>query len=137
MMAALAAVLVVGCSDPTVPEVDLDSTFVDGPLTVNLGYGHYTQVDGTVLHMSFTDVLEDSRCPVDVTCVWEGNAGIAIGIGMGMGPTHRLELNTSTAPRSATWNGIRVSIVSLFPAPVSDRTPQASEYAVTLRLERE
>ncbi|MFH1764671.1 MAG: hypothetical protein ABIF09_10810 [Gemmatimonadota bacterium] len=45
------------------------------------------RLEGSVLRFSFGEVLEDSRCPVDVTCVWAGNAKVVIGIAAGMGPS--------------------------------------------------
>ena len=40
-----------------------------------IGYGETVQVDGG-LSLEFTTLAEESRCPVDVSCIWEGNARI-------------------------------------------------------------
>ena len=104
---------------------------------MTLRYGHYSPVDGSVLRMSLYEVMEDSRCPTDAMCVWEGNARILVSIDAGDGSYNPLELNTSLEPTSATWKGIRVSIVELTPLPLSDVTISHGDYRVTLRLERD
>ncbi len=88
-----------------------------------------------MIRLGFGEVLEDSRCPVDVTCVWEGNGKVVIGIAAGMGPTHALILNTSLDPRAVVWNGIRVTLLELTPAPHAGTDIPPEDYAVRLRLE--
>jgi len=92
-------------------------------------------IPGTVLRMTFASVVEDSRCPSDVVCVWEGNATVEVGIGTGTGPTFPLQLNTSLDPRSVEWNDVLVTLLALTPDPVSDSAITPADYAVTLRLE--
>ena len=55
-----------------------------------LAFGETVAVPGTVLRLTLSDVPSDSRCPIDVECVWEGNALTVIGISAGMGPTFPL-----------------------------------------------
>jgi hypothetical protein len=102
---------------------------------VTLQFGDDRVVEGTTLRMTFASVLEDSRCPSDVVCVWEGNAKVEVGIGVGMGPTHALQLNTTVDPRSVEWNGILVTLLEVSPYPASTEPIPATEYAVRLRLE--
>jgi hypothetical protein len=105
------------------------------PAEVVLRYGEERRVDGTVLRVSFGSVLEDSRCPVDVTCVWAGNAKVEIGIAMGTGPTHPLQLNSTVEPRSAVWNGVGVTLLEVKPEARSTRSIPTGEYLVRLRVE--
>ena len=54
------------------------------PLPVNLGVpfalgpGQSAEVIGGDLYFVFTEILADSRCPMDVVCVWEGDAEAAV-----------------------------------------------------------
>ena len=54
------------------------------PLPVNLGVpfalgpGQSAAVIDGDLHLVFTEILTDSRCPQDVVCVWEGDAEAAV-----------------------------------------------------------
>ena len=61
--------------------VVLITTAQNGPLEVpeigiRIPIGESVVVQGVSL--SFVEVLEDSRCPEDVTCVWAGRARIAV-----------------------------------------------------------
>lgn len=38
-----------------------------------LNFGEITRVGPDKTLVVFLDVLEDSRCPINVTCVWAGN----------------------------------------------------------------
>lgn len=136
LLATVALTALAACSSTTGPdEVDLDGALVTGPVELELPYGQDVQVPGTVLHLTLTAVLEDSRCPVDVVCVWEGNAVVQVGIAAGMGPTFPLQMNTTLEPRSAVWNGVRMSLLSLTPAPRSDTPTDPADYRATVRVE--
>ena len=133
--AIFVAVAAIGCGNPTVSNGAPESSFLPAPREVLLRYGEDIRLEGSVLRLSFNEVLEDSRCPVDVTCVWEGNGKVVIGIAAGMGPTHGLILNTSLDPRSVTWSGIRVTLLELTPTPHAGTNIPPKDYAVLLKLE--
>lgn len=60
--------LLAGCTGaPAGIEVDLGQEFL-------LPIGQEAQITGENLRISFDDVSEDSRCPLNVTCFWEGRA---------------------------------------------------------------
>lgn len=117
------------------PETGPSPALLTTASEVVLGYGEARTIAGSVVRLSFGDVLEDSRCPMDVTCVWEGNARVVIGIAAGMGPTFGLELNTALEPRSADWNGVRVTLLEVTPAPVSTEPIPLQDYAVRIGVE--
>ncbi|MFQ5537839.1 MAG: hypothetical protein ACE5GJ_10335 [Gemmatimonadota bacterium] len=123
------------CSEgePTSPEPS--GALLDTPVDVTLGLGEAQRVPGTALSVSFVRVAEDSRCPQDVVCVWEGNATVEVGVRAGTGPTFPLQINTSLPPTSVVWNEIRTSLVKLEPTPIAGRPIPPEEYRVTLRLE--
>ncbi len=55
-------------------KINLDETFV-------LQYGETKMLDGQDhFSISFIDLLEDSRCPANAICVWEGQARVKIEI---------------------------------------------------------
>ena len=131
----LLAVGAIGCGNPTAPDQSPELALISASREIVLEYGEDIRLEGSVLRLSFGDVLEDSRCPVDVTCVWEGNGKVVIGIAAGMGPTHSLTLNTSLEPRSVVWNKIRVTLLELTPAPYAGVGIPPEDYAVRLKLE--
>ncbi|MEZ4417699.1 MAG: hypothetical protein R3E10_18225 [Gemmatimonadota bacterium] len=131
-------VLLVGawaCSGPLPSPVDASDVRLGAPAELQLRVGQEQRVPESVLRVVLDEVLEDSRCPVDVTCVWQGNLRAGFGIAAGSGPTVPFQLNTAVDPRIAEWNGVRVTIVSVEPAP-HERTPiDPASYAVTIRVE--
>jgi hypothetical protein len=132
---ALAAFLA-ACGTSTDLEIDdRNEAVLSAPQEVTLQFGAEVAVGGSVLMVSFARVAEDSRCPVDVTCVWAGNATVEVGIRMGMGPTFPLLLNTTLAPRWVDWNDVRVTLLELLPEPRAGDPPRPEGYTVKLRLE--
>lgn len=64
--------LAAGCTGkPAGIEADLGDEF-------SLPIGQEASITGENLRISFDDVTEDSRCPLNVTCVWEGRASMAV-----------------------------------------------------------
>lgn len=80
------------------------------------------------LRLSFLSVSADSRCPIDATCIWQGNAAVEIALGVGMGPSHPVTLNTSEGRPTAVFAGYRVTLAALLPAPRSDRQIAPKDY---------
>jgi hypothetical protein len=56
-----------------------------------LSIGQYASVTGEDLVVSFEEVTEDSRCPSDVTCVWEGRVSCVVEL-MHTGSSDRMTL---------------------------------------------
>jgi hypothetical protein len=129
------ASIALGCSSATQPQVDTNASLVPATTEVTLQYGEDRRLDNSVLRVTFSRVVEDSRCPVDVVCVWAGNAVVEIGVAAGMGPTVPLQINATMDPRYVDWNGVRVTVLDLAPAPRSDTTIKPEDYSVKLRLE--
>ena len=130
----------VACGDSTGPEPcpdalpSLEGSLVTTPREVTLRHGEERTVEGTILRLSFVRVVEDSRCPIDAICIWMGNGMAEVGIAAGTGPAFPLRLNTSMEPRSADWNGVRVTLLELSPKPRASETIRAEDYTVKLRV---
>lgn len=45
-----------------------------------LPIGQEALITGEDLRISFEDVTEDSRCPLNVTCIWAGRASSVVGL---------------------------------------------------------
>jgi hypothetical protein len=124
-----------GCGNPMGHEDDISPALLEQPGEVVLGYGDEVAVNGSVVRVAFGQVLSDSRCPVDAVCVWMGNAEVEVGIRAGMGPTFPLRMNTSQDPRFQDWQGIRVTLLELMPAPRTDVRLEPEDYSVRLKME--
>ncbi len=128
-------VVLSACGSSTDPDVNMDGAIVTTPIEFTLRYGDERQVEGTVLRVGFAAVLDDSRCPQDVTCVWQGNAEVVLGLTIGMGPTVALHLNTGLEPGAAEWSGMLVTLVELTPVPLAGVSIPKTDYQVKLRVE--
>lgn len=128
-------VAALGCSGSTEPQVDSNVSLLENVTEVTVPYGQTVQLDHSVLKLTFARVVEDSRCPAGVTCIWAGNAVVEIGIAAGSGPTVPLQINANMERRYADWNGVRVTVVELAPLPRADMQIAPEDYSVKLRLE--
>jgi hypothetical protein len=117
-----------GCAGPSEPiVVPLGSAFELAP-------GQQALVDG--LSVGFSSVGQDSRCPVDVVCVWEGDATLTLSLRAGSGESALRELHTSSSMgRETTFAGYSVRLEALRPEPRSTRPLEARDYRATLVVE--
>lgn len=99
-----------------------------------LGIGQTAEVEG--LRVTFTRVLEDSRCPVDVVCVWAGNAKVELELAL---PSHgwsTVELNSTLEPKEVEFAGYLVRYLNLEPRPKSGQPVEPRAYRLTLVVSR-
>ena len=74
--------------------------------------------------------MSDSRCPVDVTCVWAGEVTVAFILQLS-GREERFELSTN-AP-SANAQELHFELLDVAPAPRSTTTIAPADYRISLR----
>jgi hypothetical protein len=48
--------------------------------TASIPLGGTVRVEGTDVHVTFERVVQDSRCPRNVTCVWAGEATVELSV---------------------------------------------------------
>jgi len=97
-----------------------------------LAVGESAAVADTGVVLRLQAVADDSRCPADVQCVWEGDALVHVAA-TGPGSVRQAyELHAGRGPREAEHEGLRIRLVRLDPPARSDRAPRPSDYRVTL-----
>lgn len=90
---------------------------VEPGASFTLAPGETATVRGTDARLTFKRVTEDSRCPVDVTCVWAGDAKIEVTISRN-GAADETRILSITPPNHETTVGnLRIRLVSLAPVP--------------------
>lgn len=116
--------------------LDAELRGVPNDTVFTLRLGQEVRAPDILMTIAFLAVRNDSRCPVDVVCVWQGNAEVEVGVALGMGPTVPYVLNTGSEPRSANLGTYQLTLVELRPAPVSTTSIPPATYVASLRLQR-
>jgi hypothetical protein len=131
------ALLLAGCSSFAVVGPDGDTARLDEPFT--LAPGQSIRIRGTLLDVRFVGVTDDSRCPSDVVCVWEGDAAVGVETELvGVPESHTLHTTGGPGggPRAVERDGYRIELEELRPYPVSDQAIAPAEYRATLVVTR-
>jgi hypothetical protein len=98
--------------------------------------GESTAIGSTGVTITFRAVTEDSRCPLNAVCVWQGNGRVALTLANGYGATRDATLNTALDPRRLDFAGLRITLSGLAPHPTGDPIDPA-DYVATFRIERD
>lgn len=124
----VAAILLLACSDaygPTVPSDQPFSAAYRQQVTFSSG-----------LRVTFVELLEESRCPMNVVCPWEGNARIRLDV-IRASDAASVILNTHGSeayPRQAVALGYRFSLVELSPYPATAGQANPALYVARLTV---
>lgn len=118
-MALLPLALIAGCASTPVPALH-------GVAHARLGETAY--VDGP--KVTPLQVIEDSRCPAKVDCVWAGRLRISVRIDLGSGSQTR-ELTLGEPQHVADGS---LEVVEATPYPVAGKTIEPGDYRFGLRF---
>lgn len=131
LLPALLACRTSGAAGP-----DPDGCGVTADTLLTLCVGREVLAPDGVMRVVLLAVRNDSRCPVDAMCVWQGNAEVQIGIAFGMGPTVPYVLNTGLDPRAVVLGTYQLTLTDLRPVPLSYRSIPQDQYVATVRFAR-
>ena len=100
-----------------------------------VAYGREVRVPGTMAVLGFEQVTQESRCPSDVVCVWEGEVTLSVGITVGDGPTvpHEVTLRGG-ASAPLTVQGITVTLFRVDPYPAESQPRELEDYVAFFRV---
>ena len=85
------------------------------------------------LKVAFVELVEDSRCPVDVDCIWAGNAKIKVRVTRN-GRSKVLELNTIHHGSQPEFAGYSFKLMGLTPKPASNIRINRNGYRASIEL---
>ena len=112
-------------------------TQTSGDNTLTIGINEKTTIPNSKISLEFKEIVEDSRCPVDVTCVWEGIAIVNIDATNGNQKTNfqvsNQNLEDKNITRSVTVSGYKITWQQLKPQPGGKEEPPI----LTLKYEKE
>lgn len=113
-----------GCAHLATPDTPI-APGVSTPLRV----GETRLVSGTSTALGVVEVVEDSRCPTGVQCVWEGRVRMALRLGE--------TAVTLAADSSFAANGLVVRLDSVTPYPASTSRNAVPEYRAFVTVVKE
>ncbi|HVE79664.1 MAG TPA: hypothetical protein VNA89_12405 [Gemmatimonadaceae bacterium] len=128
----LAALVLTGCATnaATAPARDVPVN-PDGTVALRVG----DRAVAGELTVELRDIESDSRCAVDVVCVWAGDAAVALRLDRG-GQRAGTTLHTTLEPKRVEYFGYDVALETVAPPNDSRRPTEKGEYVVTLRITR-
>lgn len=125
-VATALAVAVSGCAP-------METAVVADPgVAFSLPLGKTAAIKGSEARITFNKVNEDSRCPVDVQCVWAGDAKIELTISRDGSPAETRTVSV-TGPNNEVVSGdLRIRFVGLAPAPRQSEPGPSRAYVAQL-----
>ncbi len=87
--------------------------------------------------IEFLYVVEDSRCPPDVNCIWAGNAKVKVLLKKGDKPAKEFELNTNLEPKIIELEGLKIQLTSLCDDPEWKSENKSSKYIAGFVIQKQ
>lgn len=116
---------------------DMVKTSLNIPFKLNIGQAAVIETEN--LNIKFINVTEDSRCPSDVQCIWEGQAIVQISISK-----DNQNINTFNLTERAghdelsilSLNGYSINLKKVEPYPVSTKKIVPNDYFIILQIRK-
>lgn len=122
----LITLVLVGCkSVPTIPEL---------PATVTIKFGQDIHLLDPDVIIRFAEVVQDSRCPVDVTCVQAGSATLRFSIIEPDLDLFTVIIETDGPPQ--TSQGLTFRLISVDPEPRAGQFLDPKNYSATVEISK-
>jgi hypothetical protein len=87
------------------------------------------------LKVTFLEIVEDSRCPSDVTCVWQGRASIKINA---ENEDHSEDMILTIGENSTEQIEMyKINLIDLSPYPISKKIISPGEYVATMNISKD
>lgn len=93
------------------------------------------RIAGENVRITFTRVKEDSRCPKDVECVWEGQAVVDVKVVKDDQDLGSLELTSRAGQEKLAVqyiDSLAIKLVDVMPYPRSGQSIDPAAYTITL-----
>ena len=88
------------------------------------------------LEITLLNVTEDSRCPSDVTCIWEGGVKVLINVIEDVENPEKFTLVTSGNVEVSALAGYGIQLIRVDPYPISTEKIQPGDYTATFIVSR-
>lgn len=105
--------------------------------TLTLAYNECLNNPDDGIYICFDSVVNDSRCPTGVVCVWEGNATVRFSFEEYDNSPVVFDLNTHAGFTNDTIiSGYKISLLGLTPYPAVNHETKQDEYKAELMIEK-
>lgn len=134
---ALAAVLVTGACATEATQPDQGAGTPQQAQvgdTVRLRQGRSARIGTSDVVVAFRRVEEDSRCPIDVLCVWAGDAAVRLELTTDRRTWAPATLRSFLEPKSIEFGGYVFRLIEVAPAKVSTQPTRSEDYVIALEV---
>jgi hypothetical protein len=129
--------LLYGCNGGTQPEQSQGVQDKTAQNQIVINYGRQVAAAKENLTLKFVVILEDSRCPEGVQCIWAGNARIELAVTRAGEDTTSLELNTNDRyPVEAQYLDYTITLIDLKPYPKAAEQIDIENYTATIEIQK-
>ena len=111
-LAAVSALIVGACAP-----MQTTAVIVEPGIAFTLAPGQTATVKTAETRITFREVREDSRCPVDVQCVWAGDAKVEVTIDRTGVPAETKTLSITPPENEVQTGKLKLKFVGLTPVP--------------------
>jgi hypothetical protein len=111
----------------------ISNVFAQGTKDVKLSINKQTIASGSKLKIKLIEI-KDTRCPVDVDCIWAGNAVIKFSVSKGNSAAKTFELNTTSEPISVSYQCYEIKIKEISPQLKSAESDKSVQQFVILTI---
>ena len=87
--------------------------------------------------LTFAELLEDSRCPLEAICIWEGRAVVRIDVNQNE-ETQSIELISRAGYEELardTIDQLVITLLDVMPYPVVNQQVEVADYSIELRVD--
>jgi hypothetical protein len=116
---------------------DSASSKVDPGEQFKVKNGEGVVVRGEKLHIIFSSVFSESRCPDGAACVWVGNAAISVEVAKKNKTPVVAILNTLLEPKEIVYKGFKIKLIALDPHPKINEPIDPKDYVATMVVTKE
>jgi hypothetical protein len=116
-------------------ELHSTSAALDEQFLLRINQTAYIMNESIVV--TFRDVTQDSRCPSDVVCIWQGSVTVVVNItegGLDIGDFHITLIAGSEGEAFANCGDYRIWLIRVDPYPITTVETTLSDYVATFHV---
>lgn len=124
---ALVGLALCACLSTSPTEIGLGEEFMLAP-------NQSVRIIGTNLTVALRRVVADNRCPLELSCVVEGAAGVELDV-FGSSATNPVVLDTHAGSDAWSDGTYELRLLDVLPSPSTDASTRPEEYRARLVVE--